>query len=199
MGLTNLVALFDALCIAVNGPAKMPGPALAATLTTLNPPCWLNWLASDAFLADARYTPEVWRLTSKNVNDFKRAAARHPGKLWLFWNEPEHTDQANTPPAIAASLTMSYAQALAANGTWACCGNLIDGNGLAWLDSYVAHGGQVPHVWHIHIYGAANPDEWHTYLNDWWAWWQQHGGGKPVIISETSLMWQPAQSSGVAA
>ena len=112
--LTNLVALSTMLCVAVNGPAKMPGTALSATLTTLNPPCWLDWLANDALLADARYTPEVWRLTSKNINDFKRKVALHPSKLWLFWNEPEHADQANTPPEIAASLTISYAQALAA-------------------------------------------------------------------------------------
>ena len=192
VGLTNLVALFTMLCVAVNGPAKMSGTALPATLTTLNLPCWLDWLATDALLADPRYTPEVWRLTSKNVNDFKRKAALHPGKLWLFWNEPEHTDQANMPPEIAASLTISYTQVLAENGTWACCGNLIDGNGLAWLDSYLAHGGPLPNVWHIHIYGATDQDEWNAYLNYWWAWWKQHGAGKPVIISETSLMWQPA-------
>jgi hypothetical protein len=187
-----IMSLYAVLCIAANGQAQAGGSALAGALTALNPPCWLDWVANEALLPDPRYTPEVWRLDPKNLNEVKRKAALYPGKLWLFWNEPERGDQADTSPALAASLTLSYTQAVAGHGTWACCGNLIDGNGLAWLDAYLAHGGQVPDIWHIHIYSTSDVAEWNSYLNYWWVWWDAHGAGRPVIISETSLMWQPA-------
>lgn len=190
--LTNLMAVVTFVCVGINDPVSKPGTVLASTLSALAPPCWLNWKATDAFLADANYTPEVWRLTPKDLNDFKHKSTLYPGKLWLFWNEPERADQANVIPSVAARLTISYAQTLGDKGTWACCGNMVDDNGLTWLNSYIAQGGPTPDVWHIHIYGAANVDDWNTFLNYWWQWWAQHGAGKPVIISETSLMWQPA-------
>ncbi len=189
---TNLMAVATFVCVGINDPAVTPSTVLTSTLSALTPPCWLNWKATDAFLADPRYTPEVWRLTAKDVNAFKHKSTIYPGKLWLFWNEPERADQANVIPSVAARLTISYAQTLGDNGAWACCGNMIDGNGLAWLDSYIAQGGPIPDVWHIHIYGAADIDSWNTFLNYWWQWWEEHGADKPVIISETSLMWQPA-------
>ena len=186
-----MIALIVALCITLNGAAKQPGPAMQQALETLNPPCYMNWLASDELLADDRYLPELWWLKANKLGEFKVKTVTRSHKLWLFWSEPERVDQANTAPDVAATLTISYVQALGSNGKFGCCGNIVDGNGLAWLGAYLTSGGQVPDIWHIHIY-ASSLAEWRDRLNDWWAWWNVHGQGRPVIISETSLMWQPA-------
>lgn len=177
------------LCVTMNMAAKYPGQAQTLALNKLSPACWLNWDMTAESMRDGRYAPMVWRLgwapwTPERV---EALAAAYPGKTWLLQNEPEEPSQGNTSPEEAARLMLGYIAAIGDNGRLACCGTHANLNGLPWLDRYLAAGGPVPDVWHIHIY-ATTVDGWYAGLDQWWAWWERNGSGRPIIISETSAM-----------
>jgi len=148
--------------------------------------CTHNWYTARQFLEDERHTPSIWSAgyTPGTITEIAELAADYPGRTWLLFNEPEFTGQANTPPEIAAVHVRYWSEAIGDNGTVACCGNLFypSFGGLQWLESYLAAGGPVPDVWHIHIY-VANEWEWNQVIGGWQRWNAEHGN-LPTIISE---------------
>ena len=148
--------------------------------------CTQNWYTAPQFLEDERHTPSIWNAdyTPGTITQIAQLAADYPGRTWLLFNEPELSGQANTPPEIAAVHVRYWAEAIGDNGTVACCGNLLYPSlgGLRWLERYLAAGGPVPDVWHIHIY-VANAWEFQNVLGNWEMWNAGHGN-LPTIISE---------------
>lgn len=148
--------------------------------------CTHNWYTAPQFLEDERHTPSIWNAdyTPGTITEIAQLAADYPGRTWLLFNEPELSGQANTPPEIAAVHVRYWAEAIGDNGTVACCGNLLYPSlgGLRWLERYLAAGGPVPDVWHIHIY-VANEWEFQNVLGNWERWNAGHGN-LPTIISE---------------
>lgn len=148
--------------------------------------CTHNWYTAPQFLEDERHTPSIWNadFTPGTITEIAQLAADYPGRTWLLFNEPEFTGQANTPPEIAAVHVRYWAEAIGDNGTVACCGNLFvpSMGGIQWLDAYLAAGGPVPDVWHIHIY-VSSPWEFLNALGGWERWNAEHGN-LPTIISE---------------
>lgn len=148
--------------------------------------CTQNWYTAPQFLEDERHTPSIWNAdyTPGTITQIAQLAADYPGRTWLLFNEPEFAGQANTPPEIAAVHMRYWAEAIGDNGTVACCGNLLYPSlgGLRWLERYLAAGGPVPDVWHVHLY-VANEWEFQNVLGNWEMWNAGHGN-LPTIISE---------------
>ena len=149
--------------------------------------CTHNWYTARQFLEDDRHTPSIWSAdyTPGSITEIADLAADYPGRTWLLYNEPELSGQANTPPEIAAVHVRYWSEAIGDNGTVACCGVLYYPwlGGYQWLEAYLAAGGPVPDVWHIHIYNANTPGEWDAVIDAWQRWNAEHGN-LPTIISE---------------
>lgn len=128
---------------------------------------WIyNWTTVDAGFGDwPGYRPMIWsdRLDwYGGPGGIQWFATQHPGRLWLFLNEPERVTQANLPPAYAAQVVASHRDLVKGadtTATWACCGVWVDGNvGIPWLNDYLDAGGPVGDVWHIHLYAPNDCD-----------------------------------------
>lgn len=149
--------------------------------------CTHNWYTADVFLADERHWPSIWNHEYRpTMPQLAHLAETYPGRTWLFYNEPERVDQANTSPFDAAIHVRYWSEAIGDNGTIACCGVLVNPNWYGWaewLRLYLQAGGPVPDAWHIHIY-AATPAEFDATLALWDAWNAEKGGNLPTIISE---------------
>jgi len=196
---TFLVMLATLLCLGVNDPAKQPGAYLDATLA-LNPACWFNWQIEDALMADARYQPMLFRVGSGTISRVDGLSRAYPGRVWLVYNEPEgqSAGQANVAPATAAGWMQQVSATVKANDATArvaCCGNIVGTQGIDWLHGYLAAGGILPDVWHIHIYGATTPAQWDAYMDYWWYWNATYGGNRPTFITETCGMWASNQTA----
>lgn len=169
-----VVMILFKLCVGMNGEYKNP-PAINYGLLMLGNPCYANWLHDASLLSDKNYLPMVWTLRLPN----------QPVNNAAIWNEPEEVTQANTPPDVAAKLTLSYTKQLTSFG---CCGTLVDDRGLEWLNKYINAGGPIPTYWHIHIYDISY-DAWLAKYSLWLQWNRIYGKNRPFIISETSMMY----------
>lgn len=138
--------------------------------------------------------------------EIKRLANKYPNKTWLIFNEPSLSGQADILPFVAAHIAPIIVEWLGPKNKWACCGVamlpqwFIDqnpGQGLVWMDSYIANGGPIPDYWHIHVYLATTPAEYDALMNKWWYWWKLNGQGRPVIISETAGACHPTNGDEI--
>ncbi len=150
-----------------------------------------NWLAYDCCLPYASYLPALsgprWWVRMRRL---EYLASTQTPRTWLLWNEPDYPTQANISPVDAREITAEWTDILRAHGhTIAGHGcTITDSDGPArdcwrrWLDGWLAAGGPLPDVWHIHIY-APTIAKWLEQYNLWQTWNSQHGS-LPTIISE---------------
>ena len=151
--------------------------------------CTHNWYTARQFLEEPRHTPSIWNHVYRpSMRDLVTLADDFPGRTWLLYNEPELVGQANTSAHDAAIHVAYWTDAIANNGRTACCGVSVDERlpWDDWLNAYLAAGGPVPDVWHIHVY-AENPVVFERRLALWWAWHAEHGAGLATIISEVGF------------
>ena len=151
--------------------------------------CTHNWYTARQFLEEPRHTPSIWNHVYRpSMPDLVQLAKDFPGRTWLLYNEPELPGQADTEARDAAIHVAYWTDAIANNGRTACCGVSIDERlpWDDWLNAYLAAGGPVPDVWHIHVY-AENPAVFERRLALWWAWHAEHGQGLKTIISEVGF------------
>lgn len=178
-----------------------------AFFETMQPRAYMNWVhwEEDMYTRPGTYYPTIWGHTFRrnpgwvethpDLEEINGLAQKYPGHTWLLWNEPSLPNQAWTTPRWAIGHTESWIAAIKPHGKVACCGVAVlpdsqqeiwPQQGLPWMTEYVQLGGPIPDVWHIHVYMAVTPEDYERILNRWWAWWKVHGGGRPVIISETA-------------
>ncbi len=150
-----------------------------------------NWFAYDCDLPYGNYLPSLsgprWWV---RIHRLDTLVVAYPPRTWLLWNEPDYPTQANIPPGDALGITAEWTDILHAQGhTIAGYGcTVTDPNGPArdcwrrWLDGFLAAGGPLPDVWHIHIY-ARTVAAWQAQYELWQVWNEQHGN-LPTIISE---------------
>ena len=151
--------------------------------------CTHNWYTAWQFLEEPRHTPSIWNHVYRpSMRDLVRMAETYPGRTWLLYNEPELESQANTEARDAAIHATYWTDAIGENGRTACCGTTIDDRlpWAQWLEAYLAAGGPVPDVWHIHIY-AHDVRTFELRWAQWRAWHGAHGQGLKTIISEVGF------------
>lgn len=151
--------------------------------------CTHNWYTARQFLEEPRHTPSIWNHVYRpSMRDLVMLADDFPGRTWLLYNEPELPMQANTTPGDAAIHARYWTEAIGEEGRTGCCGVSVDERlpWDDWLDGFLAAGGPVPDVWHIHIY-AETPAVFERRLGLWWGWYAEHGEGLPTIISEVGF------------
>lgn len=149
----------------------------------LDYPCHHNWIADSYGVPN--HTPFAYSMSPSYLAGY--VADAQASEFWLVGNEPN----------IGATFTKPSDAALFANGwvtqtntTWACCGTLQHyehGYLLNWLDSYLAAGGPVPDVWHLHIYFVDDGAGWDATLAQFRDWMVANDVVRPVIVSETAL------------
>ena len=159
------------------------GDDIPAMLEALRPGWWYDWRFEQA--GAPGYTPMIWSdgIWADHAIVLESLFTRRPDLFWLLWNEPERTDQANMTPDATAALTGAIAEY---GINYAAPGVAWGPVGMEWMDAYMAAGGPVPPVWHIHIYWCHTPAEWDAKWASWKAWMQEHDAVRPTIISETN-------------
>ncbi len=175
-------------------PETLPGTwAGQAVLDLLQPAWFYNWQPDPVGeRAGSVFVPMVWDGTLDT-----RHASRledHPGETWLFMNEPERPEQANTDPATAADLTRDFLRMAWDEGgefQWCAPGvavNMDDHDGLAWATEYVQdirrRGISRPSYWHVHCYRSTTAAQFWQGWGNWRLWYEVWGVGAPVVISE---------------
>lgn len=144
-------------------------------------PCYHNWIA-DSYGVPG-HTPFAYSLYPSYLAGY--VAEAKDGEFWLLGNEP-NIGSTFTKSSAAAEFTRGWVAQT--DTAWACCGTLQHyehGYLLAWLDGYLAAGGAIPDVWHIHIYFVDNAG-WDATLAQFRAWMTANDVVRPVIISETA-------------
>lgn len=160
------------------------GDNIPAMLERLRPAWWYDWRYSQC--GAPGYVPMIW---TKAIWDAHRVAieslfARRPELFWLLLNEPERSDQADLLPETAANMINAITHRH--DIQYAAPGVAVGAAGFAWLERYLGAGGPVPDMWHIHIYGCTEPEEWLAAWSQWRAWMIDHNVARPTIISETN-------------
>lgn len=159
------------------------GDNVPAMLERLRPAWWYDWRFEQC--GAPGYVPMVWSDAIWHQNDATLTSLfeRRPDLFWLLWNEPERSDQANMLPDEAAALT----NAIALYGIqYAAPGVAVGAAGFAWLENYLAAGGPIPDMWHVHVYGAMTPAQWSLRWASWTVWMHDHNAVRPTVISETN-------------
>lgn len=150
-------------------------------LALLDNPGWHNWIADDC--GQPGYTPTAYSLQPSYLAGY--VASANDGEFWLVGSEP-NIGATHIEPSDAAVFANGWVTQT--QTTWACCGTLQH-TGYAylldWLDDYLAAGGAIPDVWHIHIY-FVSPGQWDATLAQFEQWMQTNEVVRPVIISETA-------------
>jgi hypothetical protein len=200
--MTFLVNLFIGLstlfCVGLNDPGKNPGTYQDYVLNQLNPDCFYNWaIYSESNLKNPKFDPMLWGVTDGNLAQAVRLATLYKGRTWLVYNEPEGSDQANTPAESAAiwfDKVYESIKAVDSTSTIACCGVMVRTEGIKWLDSFIKTAKHKPDVWHIHIYvNSTNFNDWLSFWNYWLSWNTAKGNSLPTFITETCNTYQEAQ------
>ena len=156
---------------------------IPAMLERLNPAWWYDWRFECS--GSPGYVPMIWSdaIWADHAPVLESLFERRRDLFWLLWNEPERTDQADMWPDEAATLTAE----IAGHGIrYAAPGVSWNRTGMEWMDAYLAAGGPVPSVWHIHMYGSLTPAQWHLRWADWRVWMRENGCERPTIVSETN-------------
>lgn len=154
----------------------------AAAIANLHLQSWLTWLP-DAPL------PMAWNMDESTFE----AARAQPGRFWALLNEPESASEASLGAAIAAQKVRDWHMEFGPN--YAAPGVLVGGEGMAWMDVYLAAQGPVPVMWHCHIY-AHSPDHWADLWGRWKEWMRVRGVERKVIVSECAA-WGPLPSDQI--
>ena len=147
----------------------------------LGEPCHHNWIA-DSYGVPG-HTPTAYSLAPSALDGY--VAEANDNEFWLLGSEP-NIGATFIEPQDAAIFARRWVTQT--NTTWACCGTLQHyehGYLLDWLDGYIAAGGSIPDVWHIHIYFVDNAG-WDATLAQFEDWMKRNGVVRPVIISETA-------------
>ena len=153
-------------------------------LERLNPAWWYDWRFECT--GSPGYVPTIWndKIWAQHFDAIESLIMRWPEQFWLLWNEPEQERQANMTPERAAQLTGDIAGSYGLN--YAAPGVSLTRAGYEWLDAYMAAGGPVPPVWHIHIYDTLTPSTWSQKWALWRGWMRENGCERPTIVSETN-------------
>ncbi|MCB0070015.1 MAG: hypothetical protein KDE20_01095 [Caldilineaceae bacterium] len=168
--------------LGVGAPWQMPD-SIPAMLDALRPAWWYDWRFEQA--GAPGYVPMIWSdaIWADHAPVLESLFERRRDLFWLLWNEPELEGQANMAPELTATLTAK----IAAYGIrYAAPGVSWNRTGMEWMDAYLAAGGPVPRVWHIHIYGSLTPAQWHLKWAAWCVWMRENGCERPTIVSETN-------------
>ena len=157
---------------------------IPAMLEKLRPAWWYDWRWEQC--GSPGYVPMIWSdaIWAQSQEHIAAMFARRPDLFWLLWNEPEIADgQANMAPDLTATLTAE----IAAYGIrYAAPGVSLTASGYRWMDAYMAAGGPVPPVWHVHIYWCLEPEQWAKSWLAWVHWMQANDCVRPTIVSETN-------------
>lgn len=144
-----------------------------------------TWTAEHDMASKILYTPAVEMAES----DLDHAViARNAGRAWLVLNEVERS----LIPLSAWRRTRGWLRRMMAEELgfqWIAPNSNINGSNLIWFTDYAEllakYGSIAPSAWGIHVYGY--PIE---AVNHWWQkfwdWWEKHGMGRPVVITEFS-------------
>ena len=163
---------------------------IPAMLEKLRPAWWYDWRWEQC--GSPGYVPMIWSdaIWAQSKEHIVAMFARRPELFWLLWNEPEIADgQANMAPDLTATLTAE----IAGHGIrYAAPGVSLTASGYRWLDAYMAAGGPVPPVWHVHIYWAQEPAQWSGAWAKWLGWMKANHAERPTIISETNAWTESA-------
>ena len=163
---------------------------IPAMLERLNPAWWYDWRFECT--GSPGYVPMIWSdaMFVQNFDAIESLIMRWPEQFWLLWNEPEQEKQANMTPERAAQLTGDIAGSYGLN--YAAPGVSLTASGYRWLDAYMAAGGPVPPVWHVHIYWTQEPAQWSDAWAKWLDWMRANDCVRPTIVSETNAWTESA-------
>lgn len=147
----------------------------------LGDPCHHNWIADSYGVAG--HTPTAYSLQPSYLAGY--VAEADDGDIWLLGSEP-NIGVTFIEPTDAALFTSAWVTQT--RTVWACCGTLQHydhGYLLDWLDDYLAAGGAIPDIWHIHIY-FVDAAGWDATLARFGEWMERNNVVRPVIVSETA-------------
>lgn len=172
--------------------------SLSKVRSLLKPKWMYNYFSNQ--IGEGGYVPMLWRPTPGDAQWVAAAAdVRATGRFYLLFNEPEYSGQSNTAPEVAAAICNQWRNAtrVKVNGqfvypAWGGVGLLVNDEGidksLAYADAYLAAGGKVPPVWHIHIY-AWSASHFEALWHRWFAWMYNNrvkypGVMRPTLVTE---------------
>lgn len=123
---------------------------------------------------------------TNNEAEIRELASRYEGRddgILLIGNEPEiYSDGLCAPYMMIRTIRMLRRAGFSSKIGLPGC-TISMGRWQAWFENYFFYTNELPDYWHIHIY-AADRQGFDYWLNMWWEWHSDYGGGRPVIISE---------------